>query len=614
MATKITEYKQVDWHRFGEPLTPFLFIMFRGGEYFTFPSTINRIYVNDASFDVRNSEGWSSAKITLSDPDFVNLEAFFLKALILAQSFSDTGDYWFCACRWGWTHYGDEFTDISVGANAEETQGIMSGTHFYIVKDLQYEIDDAELRVSINLMDMGKKVFNPAGGYLKVGAIGNIGNVNVTQQQTTTGGGGGGSTTSNSTSDMDTAFSSSGADASRWVHENVANSTDMHNEALGNTSQDSAAGNSNQGGSSGNSSTSTVLNNVFKKEGGITHWDVIKAILDFHKILYEVRLTDPEPVPVDETPKLPEIYVPQEKSLEAAINDLCNLVPQRKTGSDPEIKERFTIFPGNTLNLNESDSANLDRPKIIFGYIPIAPVGPNSSVRFAEMFPKARSYVYHPNSPETSVGGKDDFNKPRNNLVRSITYKYSGMSETLSAPKFYTIYRDPADGYKLKIRLTGDFTDTTGKALFGSDLTETQSATLVEGLRKGMELDLSFNSNYTDSNMLKVQTDKILLNALNLYMNSVVEVTLEIIGDPWLDNTVFLADGSQVQEATPTYVDLYNCHFEVVVYRADGQLSDLLTGVYTLTGKSCLCSHRITGGEYITQLSLFKIPGEKLTV
>jgi hypothetical protein len=89
----------------------------------------------------------------------------------------------------------------------------------------------------------------------------------------------------------------------------------------------------------------------------------------------------------------------------------------------------------------------------------------------------------------------------------------------------------------------------------------------------------------------------------------IVNMTLEVFGDPWLDNTIFFPDGTQNNQNDSPFVSIRDSYFQVIVYRADGELSILLSGIYL-----CLkgCSHKINGPDYTTTLTLFKVPGGML--
>jgi hypothetical protein len=569
------------WFRLGSPMTPFIGLLFRrSNSWIIFPSKENRVYIDSAQFDVIDSEGASSASIVLSDPDFVTLERLFLRAIWEATS-GRNDELWYLKVFWGWQYYGGVVRNKSEDPAAQNKS---SGYHYYMLRDLKYDIDDVELRVSFDLIDISQKVMDPDEHGPSVGIISGLAEdlsrelevakeLQARRQRSV------------STARPGEAVEVEGleeAAAQQYQNERAAAQAASQPEEIDETDTEEGE--------------QPVINNVFWKAGSsYTHWEVIQKILESHGIRYRTVVD-----PLQESNKEP-IIVSAKDSLYGAIRNLLKNVPPRiNKGSDgSEFRELYDIMPGTWV---EQDGLG----GIIFGYKPVQPAA-EQKVAILENYPLVRTWIYRPSYKQSLAVGVS--------TVKSFSFSWDSQGPWGPvAPKLYAVLKKPDGTYKIYYTKTELEEDrergrTQGELKVFEKKPEVGGVDLEEAARQldGVEIKFNFEQRNKSSEEIELKANTFIINMWNFFLSYIIEVDIEIFGDPWLDNTMILTTENAAKRGdkiTRLLVNLFQSRFKILVYRADGQLSTMLSGDYM-----CFqgCSHRISEGEYSTSLKLLKI-------
>jgi hypothetical protein len=586
MALK--SYVPFDWHNLGEPLTPFVSLQFRGSEAFlyTFPSKSNRIYVENATFSVLDENGYSTASITLADPDFVNLEMVFMKALFLANSLTIGNSCWFCSALWGWSSYGK---DIDGSTKT-------SGRHFYMLKNLTYDLTDTELRVQVDLMDVGHSTFGTQDSNspkLSVGKLNRVPNASGVSVQ------GEGGSTSNSQADT--------ADAvERWAKMQIVNKlTDEGGGVIEGRYVDGEIDADVAGGASTAQEGTATQENLQNIISDKTYWQIIQLLFAAQDLLATSSTSKNDPsIPTDKPPGDGKYTIPTNSSFTEEVDKLIKAIkpfpePDKPTNGKPT--KHWDILAGGKVDPKDKNA----KIATVFGWKQDPPKGTYQTTSFEDNYRLARTLVYRPSNKEEIARGETMINSLRYNwtsrgyLGVGLPPVYGITSDTNGKLSVYTTTaawqnRDPKQNTIL------------GKENATSRLPPTKVYTL-EDIQKlnGVEVQFNFDSRTMTKEVLEGSANAIIINVWNYFLYELIDVSLELPGDPWLDNTLFL-DGKDYRN-NDYLVDLYNSYFKVKVYKigvgAQNQLSEILTGNYL-----CLkgCVHSISEGEYTTALTLMK--------
>lgn len=602
------DYIPFNWFKLSSPMTPMIWLRFRGADFrLEFPNRTNRIYIENAEFAVLDDNAASSATITLADPDFVHLEALFLRALFLANSSSRENHYWYCAINWGWTFYGPRLYNPN-DTDEESAQYKMSGTHHYMLSGLEYNMDEVELRVTINLIDIGRAVFGPGDEQAAQTTIGrlSIGD-GVTQEagEAATGPLGPGSGSYDYSIDDDLQDSEAG----RRVSE-ATGAEDVGFNVPGGGGSGPAEGDV-SAAEVADADSDLVVYNVFT---GLNNWEIIQRILGAQDPPIEVdtRIRSGEPrTPYEGETDDPErvVRIPETANLRQEIDRLLREMPtypsqeeiQSIKDEDPEATipatKHWDILAGGAV------TAGNNNMKMVFGWVPDPPTR-GQELSIADTYRLARVYTYIPGTRAEMRAGETQ--------ILSLNYDWTSQGYWgLNIPRIYGLARN-ANGNIIVVYSEDDWRALSAE---GGNTLVTQppssgSMSMIDAVNtmQGVQIDFNFDTNTESDEKITTQGQNIIVNVWNFFLKELLDVDIEVPGDPFLDNRMFSREGSaEDDELKDLLVDLYEAYFIVKVYKmtADGGrvTSPLFDGKYL-----CLrgCTHRISEGEYTTQLRLIK--------
>ncbi len=594
----IKPYVPFDWPNVGSPLTPFVAIKFRGPSefYYTFPDKQNRIYLSNANFNVLDDSGYSTAEVTLVDPDFYNLENIFIKALFLANSMVKGQGNWYCAMFWGWSYYGD-----SVGSGSTSGQRKTSGVHYYMLKEINYELTDVDLQVRLSLMDIGASLFSGD-------EVTTIGQLNVGDGVTH--GVEGGATDGGEYRDeklLERDASEFNANHTGGPLKAVASDggTDLDFEIAG-------GGPSAAPTADGDGAVEPIQNVITGK----SYWEIIKLICRAHDVVATERLPDgqsPATAPTDgpnpgddgKTMSAPygKVIIGSEDILTDVIDDLLTRIANQPEGSGEEAPtKRWGMLAGGKINPKPNDSLSTSPDlEIPFGWIPQPPKGAQS---IEDSYRLARTFTYRPGyKSEIAVG---------ETMINNLNYDWVSKTGALGIglPAIYTTSTDENGEPRANLTLD-DFANYNSEEVARIKTDPSIKSIPLSELsgRLGVKIEYNFDARSGSSETMELTSKAIIINVWNFFLREIVNVTVEIPGDPWLDNQIFNSDGSS--SVSNYLVDLYGAYFKVKVYKlSPGShqgssvfLSEIISGNYL-----CMkgCSHSISAGEYTTTLQLMK--------
>ena len=552
MAHPRGDYAPFDWENLGEPLTPFIALKFRANEneLHTFPNSSNRIYVRDAQFFVLDDNGYSTARIVLSDPDFVNLERIFVKALFLANSMSKSETNWFCAAFWGWSYYGRD-----VGAQRKT-----SGMHYYMLKSLSYDLDEVELRVTVELADIGSSLLDQTDDAKETVGVLTPGAYITTERE----------------SSNENGYEDDGP----WAP--LAEQAEAEDGGLR-----EAGGAAALGISTNNRSASEERLGIRNIINGLTPWEVIVRLCSSHNPKIEAVALDDVP---EFSETLKNYVIPANAPFKEEIDKL--LINTKEFREEEPVGRHWGILAGGGKSGNTL--------KLPFGWVPDPPPE-KDTLKFQDKYRKARTLVFKPANKEQIARGET--------MVTSLNYQWTSQGYwRLGLPKVYAITEDSTG--QLDIYYTKDDWENRASSsnLKWGGRPDTQRVSLSDAIdeMKGYEIQFNFDSRTMTNEEISQRGKTILINVWNFFAQELTNVNFEIAGDPWLDNTLFTSDGKDGR-GQDLLVDLYNSYFDVKVYRpgvnTQNEMSAILTGKYL-----CLkgCAHSISEGTYTTSLTLIK--------
>jgi hypothetical protein len=612
-APKSKPYIPFNWHKIGEPLTPLLILDWRQGYRTSFPNRMNRIYVQQANFNVLDENGFSSASITLADPDFINLEYLFTKALFFANSGGRDGNLWYLSAMWGWSMYGTPLKNPS-DEEKDGAQYKLSGKHFYMLSNLTYTIDTVELIVTIDLIDIGESVFGSGDEMAAKTTVGVIKGADKYGAAIDSGDGfsGNGGYLVNMQEELAGTKAAEAAEG----EENIA-----LKDPIASIETSTAEGAQDRISELENSTEENIVRtNVFKDK---TRWDIIKAILGSQNpaIKVEKVIGDGEPDIEDHDEKVDEKKIPESAGLRETIENLLNEIPaypkkeDREDGEVQETTKHWEIMPGGSTKPGSSEQ------RMLFGWAPDPPTR-GQSLKVDKSYRLARIFTYRPGvrneiaSGETMINelnyewtsrGYWNFGMP---TIFGVAEDREGNPIIIESKDDWSIKRDKVSRFLVGSPPSIDSKNSTKEAVGSRGSKEaSKKIALDEAVRKsGLELNFNFGTNLDTEEKITTQGKTVILNVWNQLYKELIDVTIRIPGDPFLDNRILSRTSSESGDIlSDLLVDLYNAYFIIKVYTEakDGsrQPSKLFEGKYL-----CLngCSHRIEEGEYSTELRLFK--------
>src|SRR6056297_329968 len=602
-------YIPFNWNKIGEPLTPLIWLQWRAGYITSFPNRINRIYIQQADFNVLDENGFSSATITLADPDFINLEDLFTRALFHANTGGRNGNYWYIAAMWGWSFYGTPLKNPQ-DVDKDSAQYKLSGKHYFMLSNLSYTIDDVELVVTIELIDIGQSVFGSGDEAAAKKTVGIIKSAN----SYTAGG------TSN---DNDTGISIK-AEALKNVknkeaYKNLDEGADMPDiKDIGKDAKSS-------GTESDSESENMVASNVFKNK---TRWQIIKAILESQDPEIKVeKVLGPNEKDPDEYDEPVETYTVSETAgLRETIEKLLSEMPSDPRAEELEgmhaaakqltkpVTKHWEVMAGGIVVGDDPIQ------RMVFGWAPDPPTR-GQSLSIGNKYRLARIFTYRPGlrreiaegetmitelSYDWTSQGYWNFGMPS---VFGLAKDRNGNVIVVESKEDWAIKRDKISQYLVGGPPTVKSKNTSDSKTGSTTEEARKKIDLEEAVRKaGLQLDFNFSTNLDTEEKIITQGKTVILNVWNQLYKELLDVTIRIPGDPFLDNRILSRSATAENDTLKDLlVDIYNAYFIIKVYRetVDGsrQPSKLFEGKYL-----CLngCSHRIDEGEYTTELKLFK--------
>lgn len=628
----LTPYYPFPYYQLGEPLTPYLALSFRGSPYFqyTFPSAENRIYVERATFSVLDDQGYSTASITLADPNFVNLEVLFLKALFLANSLTIEEGNWYCSAIWGWNSYGT--SDIYHNGN--------SGRHFYMLKTLTYDLTDVELRVQIELMDIGYATFGTTeqGGTkgVSVGLLDQTNAYAAFDAQNASITSTSGATAQVITSKLQPVAGSINIQAQGDKVPVIASADSNGITVTTSQPATSSTNTSTQQGAAG--ALPTYTNTIVGK----TYWEIIQIVMAAHNIIAVARLhSNQEVVPTDAPPSgtsgmvptatategsgvagagtaapavIGQYQIQSDASLKDAIETLRSLIKPVAAGPGQPGKHWDILAGGQTfLNVEKKPKQNM-----VWGWKVDPPkgdsnnqttVGNDTTPPLSKNYRLARTFVYRPGYKEEIAYGQTQ--------VTSLKYEWTSRGYLgVGLPAVYGITRDQHGNYQIyttsdswRQALATDASVKNNDLLSGAKTAQpgidSFSFSSIPKLT-GIQVHFNFDTSTMTDQTITTNAGAIIINVWNFFLHEIITIDIDILGDPWLDNTLFLSNGN-VAEGN-IYVDPFAAYFQVLIYKpgeggGSSVLNPILSGQYM-----CIkgIRHDISEGEYMTHLQLMK--------
>lgn len=626
-------YTQFNWEHLSSDLTPMLILGIRsdfnqGARVFEFPANENEIYISNAEFSVLNEEGFSTATVTLVDPNFYQLEEIFMEALFYANTNAKDGNYWYMWAMWGWSFYGAPLKNPGE-ADTESAQYKLSGKHYYMLKDLSYNIEKTELSVTINLVDIGRQVLGTGTENESKKVVGDVSVPKTRAEKVREYGGY--DPSSGTYVDPEKLEEASNADSSEDL------SKEERLERLEQQMSELEEGpNAADSGDRQGSGSNRV--NVFKD---MTNWEIIKAVLAAQDPPVEAvasgmrGINDKEEVDEKDNVGLPTIppeepqevrKIPASKGLRETIEELLSEIPSIPPQEEIErMKEEgksslpatrhWDILAGGWTK-NDADKSQ----RMIFGWVPDPP-SEDQRLSIDKSYRLAREYVYRPGYLGEILSGKT--------MIRELNYNWTSEGYWgLGLPNIYGIAEDK-NGNPIVVETREDWAtkgNDTKRFLVGSKPTTwsydplrskpvqvgtDEKIPLSEAAKQtGLKIDFNFDTNVDSKEKITTRGKNIIVNVWNFLQRELLEVTITIPGDPFLDNRV-LSRGGRIEKGEDTLkdllVDLYNSYFLINVYTQDEdgsrENSKIFQGKYL-----CLkgCTHTIDENEYTTTLQLMK--------
>lgn len=607
----LPRYNDLDLWDLGEPLTPFLTLTFRGSPAFayTFPDKTNRIYVENATFDVLNDQGYSTASISLIDPNFVNLEVLFLKALFLANSLTIAQGNWYCSALWGWTSYG----------KATGGQGPIrtSGQHYYMLKNLSYVLTDVELRVQLDLMDIGYASHGTSGQdtpKMTVGLLAQGGAIGATTQQLINGAG--------NASDVLTTIMNPVTSSlnSQMQQDGTTKATGQSLAVQGGTlnfvnTPESAA-----------ESTQPVFNNYITNKA---YWDMIILVYAAQGVTASPRVTLGETVPdlragPQYGPPAGTTYtIASNADFTSTIESLRTLIPPIKAEQGHPGKH-WNILSGGKISKDKNGNLKPTQD-VVWGWVPDPPTA-STDIALTENYRLARTFVYRPSDKKQIAAGQTK--------VLSLQYDWTSRGYFgVGLPPIYGITFSQTDGqYHIytsseSFRNATDAQETTilgtPAQKYGSPVDQNTGMVPTYTLAdinkiQGVEVNFNFDTRPSSDQVVQGTATGIIINVWNFFLREIVDVNINILGDPWLDNTLFLNGDALSSNATSNHygtllgdylVDIYHAYFDLFVYKpGEGGINGLVFNPILSGHYLCLkgLKHTISEGEYTTSISMMK--------
>jgi hypothetical protein len=628
-------YTRFNWEHLSSDLTPMLILGIRsdfnrGADVFEFPANENRIYISNAEFSVLNEEGFSTATVTLVDPDFYQLEKIFMKALFYANTNAKDGNYWYMWAMWGWSFYGAPLKNPGE-TDTESAQYKLSGKHYYMLKDLNYNIEKTELSVTINLVDIGRQILGAGTENESKKVVGDVSVPKTRAERVREYGGY--DPSSGGYVDPEKLEEASRTDSSEdLTKEERLDKLEQQMEEM-EEGPDGGSGT----GSAGEQGSGTNRVNVFKD---MTNWEIIKAILAAQDPPVEAvasgmrGINDKEEADEKDNIGLPAIppeepqeerRIPASKGLRETIEELLSEIPsipsqeeiERMKNEGKEVlpaTRHWDVLAGGWTK-HDTDRSQ----RMVFGWVPDPP-SKDQAINIDKSYRLAREYVYRPGYLGEVLSGKT--------MIRELDYTWTSEGYWgLGLPNIYGIAEDK-NGNPIVIETKEDWATKGNQAerfLVGSKPTTwtydpLRSRPVEEGTddtiplkdaasQTGLKIDFNFDTNVDSKEKITTRGKNIIINVWNFLQRELLEVSITIPGDPFLDNRV-LSRGATTEKEDDLgdlLVDLYNSYFLINVYTQDEdgsrENSKIFQGKYL-----CLkgCTHSIDENEYTTTLQLLK--------
>jgi hypothetical protein len=270
--------------------------------------------------------------------------------------------------------------------------------------------------------------------------------------------------------------------------------------------------------------------------------------------------------------------------------------------ADPEatipVTKHWDILAGGAV------SAGSNNMRMVFGWVPDPPTR-GQELSIADTYRLARVYTYIPGTQAEMSAGETQ--------ILSLNYDWTSQGYWgLNLPRIYGLARN-ANGevqvvYSKDDWRADEYQSGENNMVKAPPGVESMSMIDAANTMQGVQIDFNFDTNTESDEKITTQGQNIIVNVWNFFLKELLDVDIEVLGDPFLDNRMFSREGpAEDDKLKDLLVDLYESYFIIKVYRmtSDGgrTLSPLFDGKYL-----CLrgCSHRISEGEYTTSLRLIK--------
>src|SRR5208337_2567705 len=230
-------------------------------------------------------------------------------------------------------------------------------------------------------------------------------------------------------------------------------------------------------------------------------------------------------------------------------------------------------------------------------------VGNDTYPTLSQNYRLARTLVYRPAFKEQIAAGQTQ--------ILSLKYDWHSKGYLgVGLPAVYGITKDQYQQYHIYttnedfIKRDPSQTDLLAGAKSSQPGIDSFNFNQIQKIT-GIPVHFNFDTSTMSEEKISINAKGIIINVWNYFLHEIINIQIDIAGDPWLDNTLFLSDGAVADN--DFFVDPFNSYFQIVVYKpGEGSYNvtnPILSGQYL-----CLhgIKHNISEGEYTTSLELMK--------
>ena len=488
-----------------------------------------------------------------------------------------------------------------------------------MLKNLTYDLTDIELRVTIDLMDIGYATFGTTDqsgtkgvvvGLLTQGS--GFSQYNSSNQSLINGG---------VEKSLDSVFKPVADSLNAGVQKD-----DVPATATATGSGVSIDFKPATPTSSTSPGTSPTYTNVVT---GKTYWEIIQIVLAAHNIKAIARLRNQEIVPKDgppggsgdATPTLAQsestrntsgvigqYSIPADSSLKDTIETLKTHIPPINASPGQSGKHWDILAGGVTDAVHDEAKQNM-----VWGWKVDPPkgdtdnqttVGSDTTPPLSDNYRLARTFVYRPGYKGQIARGETQ--------ILSLKYDWTSRGYLgVGLPAVFGITKDQFGQFHVYttnedfVKRNPNETDLLAGAKSSQPGVNSFSFNQIQKLT-GIQVHFNFDSSTMTNDTISANANAIIINVWNYFLHEIVTIQIEILGDPWLDNTLFLSDGTVADNNF--FVDPFNSYFQITIFKPGEGTSYNVTNPILSGQYLCLkgIRHDISEGEYMTHLELMK--------